>query len=215
MSNSLKQTIVSGAALLGVLAFASSASALSLNLEFSGGETSLNLTPADVSSTHTVSLFADLAGGGGGGVFFLAGSIQFSSSLTPLRCKEQGGTFNNGVGGVPTWGPLTPDCGSTNQIPGGTAQSLEQGVTSGTAGGTFGKLKIGTVTFHVSGTGNETITPFYVLAADGFIQNDGTTFTSTTPVFGAVVNIIPEPATAVLLGLGIVGIGISGRRRRG
>jgi hypothetical protein len=108
--------------------FAGSASALSLSAEFAGGATSLNLTPLDVSSTHTVSLFADLTGGGGGGVFFVAGSLQFSSTLTPLRCKEQGGAFNNGVGGVPTWAPLTTGCGSVNQVAGGTAQSLEQGV---------------------------------------------------------------------------------------
>ena len=59
MSNSLKRTIVSVAALLGVLAFAGSASALSLGVEFAGGATTLNLTPADISSTFRVRLFAD------------------------------------------------------------------------------------------------------------------------------------------------------------
>jgi hypothetical protein len=166
-------------------------------MEFAGGATSLNLTPADVSSTHTVSLFADLTGGGGGGVFFVSASVNFSSTLTPLRCAEEPfGQF--GVGGVTAWGPLTPGCGPPpGGISGQNVSLIEQGVSGGTNGGTFGKLKLGTVTFHVAGTGTDTITPFYTALVDGFLQNDGTTFTSTAPVFGAVVNIVPEPTTAV------------------
>ena len=219
MQNLRKRMLVGFAAALAAVGFAGSASALSLSLEFAGGATTLNLTPGNGSdsSTFTVQLFADLSGGGGGGVFFVAGSVSFSSTLTPLRCKEQGGTFNNGVGGVPTWSPFTGGCGSpAGGIAGQNVNSIELGVGSGTAGGTFGKLRLGTITFHVNGIGTDTITPFYILAVDGFLQNDGTTFTSTAPVFSAFVNhnIIPEPATAVLLGLGILGLGVSGRRRR-
>jgi hypothetical protein len=202
--------------LLAVQGISSTASALSLNLEFAGGATSLNLTPADISSTHTVSLFADLTGGGGGGVFFVAASVNFSSTLTPLRCKEQTGTFNNGVGGVSTWGPLTFGCGDPpGGISGQNVQTMEQAAASGTVGGTFGKLKIATITFHVNGLDSDTITPFFLLGFNGFLQNDGTTFTSTAPVFGAIVNVIPEPTTALLLGMGVLGLGFSGRRLRG
>ena len=130
MQNLRKRMLVGFAAALGALAFAGSASALSLSLEFSGGATTLNLTAADISTTHTVQLFADLTGGGGGGVFFVSASVSFSNTLTPGRCKEQGGTVNNGVGGVPSWAPLTVGCGRIGQAPGGHVQSMEQRVAS-------------------------------------------------------------------------------------
>jgi hypothetical protein len=141
--------------------------------------------------------------------------VNFSSTLTPLRCEEQSGTFNDGVGGVPTWASLTPGCGPpAGGIAGQNVQSMEQGVASGSVGGTFGKLKLGTITFHVNGTGSDSITPYYRLLVDGWVMNDGS-FTSTAPVFGAVVNIIPEPTTALLLGMGVLGLGLAGRRLPG
>ncbi len=201
--------------LLAVQGISSTASALSLSLEFAGGATTLNLTSGAVSSTHTVAMFADLTGGGGGGVFAVAASVNFSSTLTPLRCKEQGGTFNNGVGGVPTWSPFTGGCGPPpGGIAGKNVQSMEQGVAAGTVGGTFGKLKIATITFHIAAFGNDTITPFYLVGVDGWSLFDFTTVTSTA-LNSAFVNVIPEPTTAILMGLGILGLGLSGRRRRG
>jgi hypothetical protein len=199
--------------LLAVQGISSTASALSLNLEFAGGATT---TTMNINDTKEVSLFADLSGGGGGGVFFLAVSVNFSNTLTPLRCKEASGAFNNGVGGVPTWAPFTPGCGPpAGGIAGQNVQSMEQGVTSGTVGGTFGKLKLGTITFHATSVCIDTITPFFLVHVDGILQNDGTTFTSTAPVFGAIVRVVPEPTTALLLGMGVLGLGFSGRRLRG
>jgi len=213
MSNSLKRTIVSVAALLGVIAVAGSASALSLNMEFADGGTSINMS---VSDTAQVQLFATLdPGSSGQGIFTVAASVNFDSSLTPLRCLEQGGTFNDGEGGV-DWAPLTGGCGPpAGGISGQNVNSLEQANDSvGTLGGTFGRIKLGSITFHASGAGTDLITPFFIPTIDGFLEQDFSSFTSTTPVFGAVVNIIPEPTTALLLGLGVVGLGLSGRRRR-
>ena len=98
-------------------------------------------------------------------------------------------------------------------INGKNVQTLEQGV-SATAGGTFGKLKIATITFHVNGTGTDLITPFFLSGVDGWVMDDAT-FISGSPVFTAVVNIVPEPTTAILMGLGVLGLGLSGRRLRG
>jgi hypothetical protein len=213
MHNSLKRTIVSVAALLGVMAVASSASALSLEIEFADGSDSIALS---VSDTAQVNLFANIdPSGSNQGIFTVAASVSFGSSLTPLRCNEQGGTANNGVGGV-NWAPITSGCGPPEGgIDGQNVNSIEQANdATGTLGGTFGRIKLGTITFHASGAGTDMITPFFIPSIDGFLDQDFTTFTSTAPVFGGIVTIIPEPTTALLLGLGVVGLGLSGKRKR-
>ena len=107
VANSLRPWGLAMTGLLAVQGISGTASALSVGVEFAGGATTLNLTPGDISSTFRVFLFADLSGGGGGGVFFVAASVHFDSALTPLRCEEQGGAFNDGVGGAAAWEPLT------------------------------------------------------------------------------------------------------------
>jgi hypothetical protein len=214
MQNLRKRMLAGLVAAAAGLGLASSASALSLSMEFDGGATSISLS---VSDTARVSLFANLdPSGSGQGICPGAASVNFASSLTPLRCIEQGGTFNNGAGGV-NWAPVTSGCGPpAGGVDGQNVNSLEQANDSaGTLGGTFGRIKLGSITFHATGAGTDLITPFFIKGVDGFLDQDFTTYTSTAPVFSAVVNIVPEPTTAILLGLGVLGLGISGRRLRG
>ncbi|MBW1684605.1 MAG: PEP-CTERM sorting domain-containing protein [Deltaproteobacteria bacterium] len=83
-----------------------------------------------------------------------------------------------------------------------------------------GTYKLGTIIWDTTGTteGSETIAGYIDDLIDGmiavidgnlvFVDNSGTIMNS------AVLNIIPEPGTAALLGLGLVGLVLAAQRRR-
>lgn len=101
-------------------------------------------------------------------------------------------------------GPLTPPLAA------GTGYAGSWAWSSGAPqlGGTF---TIGTVQITV-GAG-QIVRPDFTGVLDGFVTNSFTTvFPSPANVTG--ITIIPEPTTAALLGLGIVGLVVAGRRSR-
>jgi hypothetical protein len=101
-------------------------------------------------------------------------------------------------------GPLLPPVAATTGYAGSWAWS--SGATQ--LGGSF---TIGTVQITVGG--GDVVMPDFTGVLDGFVTSSFTTvFPNPANVTG--ITIIPEPTTAALLGLGIVGLVVAGRRNR-
>ena len=206
--------IIPLAALLGLVGLSGSASANSIMTEINGDLGPLNVDTSATSTSFTVTVFA-LLGTTGGGSSDVNVSLSYDASVvTATACAEA--AFPNLVGSD-YWGPGTENCGKGNPAdggllgPAGIVEIIDQTKIVGL--GASGKLKLGTVTFHHVGAGNTTIQAFFAAGVGGFLGNDFVN--RTTGALGSVtVNHIPEPATVALLGLGILGLSLSGRRMR-
>ncbi len=196
-----------------MVAFAGAASANSITLTKTGG------TPGpssySLSSTFIVTVFANLGPTGGGNVQVTVSLTYDQSVITAVSCLETPGLQFVGDG---VWAPLTANCGAFNPGDGGLVTpgivlGIEQSNFGIPGSGSFGTLELGTITFHAAADGTDTITAS-LDGGGGFLGADFVNRTSGIPLDSLVVTVVPEPTTLALLGLGVLGLGLSGRRLR-
>ena len=91
-------------------------------------------------------------------------------------------------------------------------------LTNGTGAGNVGVAQMATLVFDVTGTSGfafinlSQTSPGNVIGQPGGLSTTGTLLGGIGGGAGGV-NIIPEPTTALLVGMGLVGLGFAGRRK--
>jgi hypothetical protein len=193
----MKRTLTTVAALIGVIGLASAANAASLALDSN--------CPGEVCQlgTLTLTLTATNAGETDAGVI---GVLLFNNALLdPPAQATQTPLVSAGV----TWtqGGLAGFCNDAN----GRCRMFNQTRAGGAAaidnGGTF---QLSTVTFTAVAQGTATFTWMISPLTPATQRLD---YFGVTNSPGLTITIVPEPTTAALLGLGLLGLAVAGRRR--
>lgn len=149
--------------------------------------------------TNTYSIVLSFATSDFGGIRGLVGSVTTTGTYTGVFTDPALAAFPTNLGG-----PLDPP------DPGETGLTGSWGHVAGSPqpGGSY---TIGTAEITV--VAGDTITASFAGSIDGFVTNN---FSTVVPLPGNItgITVIPEPTTAALLGLGIVGLVMAGRRSR-
>jgi len=209
-----------------LLAFsASSASALAISL---GGASGSTVNGAQVSVTVSI----DTEGTTGivtlsVGVLFDDAQLTYNQGASSTTSYTLYNTVTNpktGVVGPGTYLDAASSCGGAYPT-GGAGCALRVGTTNqvnvdfistgfpttGTTGGTTDLMA--TLVFDVIGTSGSAAISLSLTSPGNVIGDaNGGAIAATTSGSGSV-SIVPEPTTALLVGLGLAGLGIAGRRR--
>ncbi|MCR9095867.1 MAG: PEP-CTERM sorting domain-containing protein [bacterium] len=201
---------------LATFAIATTASA-GLNIDVQADRDPLGLLPDSGQLTLTITLDVDTLGEAQGLTLRAAGlgnGLTFASATLANQ-----GVFGAAAGGS-AFGTLTEIApgffaysGGIDSILAGAVDNgdnvvLFDGVSTGTTTGAG--PEVFTLTLDVGTTGSGVLEIGAIESfGDAFVSNvDGTSFPTTTVAY----NIVPEPGTALLMGLGLAGLAAAGRR---
>ena len=206
--------------LLGSGAYVPAASGSSVSLQLTSPSTTIVLGD---SATFDIVMSIDGTGGGDGNISSTTTSLVTSNS-NALITAGVSAPASSGVGltnfnlrdaGFVAVGACvnTATTGTCTYAPGAPAAGNYGGITTGIA--TPGTWTVGSVTVTGMAVGNTTL---QLIVRPGLEWADGfANALPTQPTLGsALVTVvpIPEPATAALIGLGLVGLVVAGRRSR-
>jgi len=95
--------------------------------------------------------------------------------------------------------------------PAGSLRTIQFGANPGQFGGAGPATLITTLTFEVVGLGSGDVSGT-LLTGDGVFTTAGVVESGSVTLGGTSIAIVPEPGTALLMGLGLAGLGVAGRR---
>jgi hypothetical protein len=193
-------------AALSLVAFTANAGTVSIEWAGTGGSNSISVSPG---ATVVATIFLDATAEGGTNSYGI--SVDFDTELGNVLALQSATEF------LPAGMQLNFTPGITNVVDSGAGTSGVVGSIE--AGALFGspvtatKFAIGTIAFLANSVGTTVLNSgFFNPGVDGYNDINGTPAAITS--FGtASITVVPEPGTAALVGLGMLGLAIAGRKR--